>query len=343
MFGAYRTFLALMVATGHLFGPFQLGTYAVFGFYVLSGFLMTLIMHESYGYSLQGIGRYVLNRILRIYPAYWAACLISAALILFFSVTKTVEYHESMYLPQNAGEFFRNLFIIFIKFPGPRLVPPAWALTIELIFYILIALGISRNLYVCLLWLAASLAYTVYINLQGMEWQYRYFGVFAASLPFSLGACSYLISRKYRGILKLFDDGRIPVALFAVMCVNFLSNYYLGTVSGSGFYINLVIVVLMVISLSDKERIWFLDRRMDKRIGGLSYPVYLVHWQCGLLVWGLGLAAVKRSLPFLLMSLPIVLVLAWAINKYIEKPIERMRGWIKARREAVLNLVGEKS
>lgn len=41
MFGVYRTALALLVVAGHL-GPLEhVGPYAVFAFYVLSGYLMT--------------------------------------------------------------------------------------------------------------------------------------------------------------------------------------------------------------------------------------------------------------------------------------------------------------
>ena len=51
MFGTLRTILALMVAAGHLTDQWQIGTYAVFAFYIISGYLMTLIMHESYGFT----------------------------------------------------------------------------------------------------------------------------------------------------------------------------------------------------------------------------------------------------------------------------------------------------
>ena len=51
MFGTYRTLLALMIVALHLGGVPVIGGYAVFGFYILSGYLMTLIMQTSYGYS----------------------------------------------------------------------------------------------------------------------------------------------------------------------------------------------------------------------------------------------------------------------------------------------------
>ncbi|MFT5239279.1 MAG: peptidoglycan/LPS O-acetylase OafA/YrhL [Candidatus Promineifilaceae bacterium] len=73
MFGTYRALLAFMVVALHLGGVPIIGPYAVFGFYILSGYLMTTIMHTRYGYSPVGFLQYAVNRALRIYPAYWVS------------------------------------------------------------------------------------------------------------------------------------------------------------------------------------------------------------------------------------------------------------------------------
>ena len=53
--GIYRFLLALNVVIFHLLDVPAIGPFAVFSFFVLSGFLMTLIMKETYGYSLSGL------------------------------------------------------------------------------------------------------------------------------------------------------------------------------------------------------------------------------------------------------------------------------------------------
>ena len=72
MFGLLRTTFALMVMIYHLFfvGFLSLGTYPVFGFYIISGYLMTVIMHNNYGYTWVGRYSFAVNRFLRLYPQY---------------------------------------------------------------------------------------------------------------------------------------------------------------------------------------------------------------------------------------------------------------------------------
>jgi len=109
---------------------------------MISGYLMTLIMHESYGYTWFGRWSFALNRVLRLYPQYWASALLSVLLIAFVGAEAVAHYHASMVLPDS---YLSYVFNVSMFFPGwhpndvsPRLVPPTWALTVEICFYALI-------------------------------------------------------------------------------------------------------------------------------------------------------------------------------------------------------------
>ena len=52
MFGIFRTFLAVNVILLHIFNVPTLGNYSVFAFFILSGFLMTLVVNENYDFQL---------------------------------------------------------------------------------------------------------------------------------------------------------------------------------------------------------------------------------------------------------------------------------------------------
>ena len=67
-----RYILATMVAQTHLWplGAAWTGNIAVFAFYTLSGYLMTRVLNERYGFSARGTVAFLLNRVLRLWPAY---------------------------------------------------------------------------------------------------------------------------------------------------------------------------------------------------------------------------------------------------------------------------------
>jgi len=336
MFGTYRTLLALMVVTQHLAGIHVLGAYAVFGFYILSGYLMTSILHFNYGYSCAGVGRYALNRFLRIYPMYWVSICCSAILIAILGANYVAAYHEAMFIPRTVYEYFKNIFLFFPTVESPRLTPSAWALTVELCFYILIGLGASRNKYLVVGWLTLSIAYHAIANIGNWGWENIYFSIPAASLPFATGA---FIFHYKDALLKNFKSSSeniqnfLPVALFAITLI----NWWLGDLTGYArsvcFYLNYVFCSLMVLFLSSKSALSFIPPKVDKWIGDLSYPIYVIHYQVGLLTLAVldnfGFSYKRPDIHVLLFSLPVIILAAWLLAICVEKPIEHIRSNVR--------------
>jgi peptidoglycan/LPS O-acetylase OafA/YrhL len=336
MFGCYRTLLALMVVFLHIGGVSTIGGYAVFGFYILSGYLMTFIMQQNYGYSRGGRARYALNRFLRIYPIYWLSCILTLLLLLLLGSRWVTGFHSSMYLPTNAAAILRNFFLFFPGREIPRLTPPSWALTVELFYYIAIGLGLSKNKTLVKVWFALSIIYTLAILLLKLGWVLRYFTISAASLPFATGALIY----HYRETLKPLRDRLLgwrgtPALLFALILVNWGIGYRLGTLKHTSFYLNYLICALMVLTLWDKQKLPGISRRLDQVLGELSYPIYLIHYQAGLLVLFLlsclGYNLGRPSLTLALLSLPVIFLFAWLLTVLTERPLERIRTRVKAK------------
>lgn len=250
MFGLYRTVLAGMVVAQHLGGVPNVGAYAVFGFYTLSGYLMTLIMQENYGYSLKGAWKYGLNRFLRIYPIYWFSIVFMAVIILFVGEGFSTAYNERAYLPGNMGEVVRNICLFFPLREAPRLTPPSWALTVELFYYICIGLGLSRNGKIAIGWFVAGVLYHAAVNYYGLEWEYRYFYIPAASLPFSTGALIYHYKDRIKRLAGSEAVQRMPAILGGLMLANWLAGLLAGDLRGIFFYVNYVINALLVVFLS---------------------------------------------------------------------------------------------
>ena len=336
MFGTYRTFLALMVVALHLGGVPKIGAYAVFGFYCLSGYLMTLIMQNNYGYTINGVGKYALNRFLRIYPIYWFSALFSLALIGYLGNDYTSGYHRAIYMPDDFLAIAKNVLLFFPFMETPRLTPPAWALTVEIFFYILIGLGISRNKRFTLAWFAISVLYHVGALAFQLGWTHRYFTVFAASLPFSSGALIFHYRSELTAHIQRLPENLLrylPFILLFMILLNWSLGAALGQSAGFFFYSNYVLCAVMVAVLLDRRELPFINLGLDKWLGDFSYPIYLIHYQVGMVVM-VGLAAMgfdfqRPSLILMTVSIPIIFLFSWAMTIILERPIELIRAKVK--------------
>jgi peptidoglycan/LPS O-acetylase OafA/YrhL len=329
MFGTLRTLLALVVVAAHL-GPLDnIGPYAVFGFYVLSGYLMTAILHDRYGYTRAGVLRYAANRLLRIYPLYLVALVLSVLLVALLGNTAARGYHPQLGLDVSTTELLRNLFLMLSINTDTRWVPPAWALTVELFFYAAMGLGLSRHPAVCLGWLLASVAYTCYLWVGGASASYRYFPIAAASLPFAMGAClHHLRQQPWRVVAWLRSPRNLP--LFA--CAFSLNLVFGSLVDGKlafglPFYLNLALAWLLIAHLALRESSRW--QPLDAALGELSYPVYLLHYQAGMLLLLLGLDAQRGDISFMLWGSLLTVLLAWAVSRVLEPAIQRLRATIR--------------
>jgi peptidoglycan/LPS O-acetylase OafA/YrhL len=337
MFGTYRTFLALMVVALHLGGLPLIGGYAVFGFYTLSGYLMTLIMQTNYGYTLSGVSKYAANRFLRIYPMYWVSIAFSAILVWLLGEQFTSTYHKSIYLPKDFLEIFKNIAIFFPFLESPRLTPPAWALTVEIFFYILIGLGLSRKKRIIKIWFTLSVIYHLIALILHLDFEHRYFTVFAASLPFSTGALlfhykSELIERidRIQGNLGEF----LPYIIVFLILLNWFLGNCTGGLEGIHFYSNYILCSLIVVVLSERKKLPYINKKFDKWMGDFSYPIYLIHYQVGLIVIvifkAVGIGLERPSLMLMFISMPLIFVFSWMLTVALERPIESLRTKVKS-------------
>lgn len=288
---------------------------------------MTRIMQKTYGYNLIGIFKYFSNRILRIYPLYWISLIISVVLVLISSEEITKSINSVIYLPNTLHQTLQNIFIIFSIDSEPRLTPPAWALTVELFFYILIACGISKNKKITFIWLSLSLLYTSYLIVGDASFSYRYFTIPAASLPFSVGALIFYLEDKKNKFNPKYNIYFILLLLF----INYFISQSFKISSTYGFYINLLLVSYLVFNLSKIKIHSF--KTQDILIGNLSYPIYLLHYQSGIIAYMIfdffRIEITKGDLYFFLCSLCITIFLSYFVTTLIENKIELLRNKIR--------------
>ena len=346
MLGFLRTSWALMVVVGHLFWVGDFGRFAVFGFYILSGFLMTTIMHQSYGYSLKGLRKFSINRFLRLFPTYWLVCIIAIVIIFYAPVFESNKF-GGLGMPESISAIFGNATLIYPNWipsrVGPRLSPATWALTVELFYYLLIALGISRTYRTTVIWVVFSLCFVLLTYAFGFYWHSRYFSIPAGSLPFSLGALIFFMTRTEitNKTLKALTERplflfflMLSISAFASYLVSISYDYWFVEVL---FYLSMIVSFLLVLSLArGKVLIKSISRELDSKIGHFSYPVYLLHYQAAalasLILYG-DMVLLKRmeefSLTLVILSLIFLFLLSYLTINLVDNRVEKLRLRVK--------------
>ncbi len=328
MFGTLRYFFAFFVAATHLSAISFYGPVAVFGFFVLSGYLMTRVCHETYRGSLRC---YAANRALRLYPPYLVVVLFSLAA---YSLIDGPWLLSGMILPDDPGTWFSNVTLIGLTaLTDSRVIPVAWSLFVEICYYAAIPF-FARTRAMTLLWLAASLVYTVYIF--DAPFLDRYYAVPAGSLPFSLGAAIYHFAP------RLKRPGRHVAAAVLFLTVVLVTSLAVPIeVSLRGhFYLSMPFTAYLVMALSQVE-VNQAVRRLDTFFGEIAYPVFLCHSVVGSLI-AIAFDLTRSGLLFLV-SMPIVVIVSIAIHHLVEKPIMPLRDLLRHRAAAAAALPNDRS
>ena len=341
--GTLRFVLALLVVFQHIaLIPF-VGGHAVIFFFVISGYLMTLVMQTSYA-GEGGLARFWANRVLRLYPAYGALIALSVAVFLAIPDGFTRGINSNLRLPADLSGWLQSLTMIYVDFTpqavSPRIAPATWAITTELVFYLMISLGASRSKRRALVWFSVSLVYVAWSLLQDDPYRYVYSAIPAGSLPFSCGA---LIFHYRENLARLLAD-RAPMVLFAglsllagIMALRIAGFIRFDSDVLGPYAILSTVPIALVVSAALVTSRWSpFPRTWDKLLGDLSYPIYICHWTAALTAaWVLEIPQRSRSIEGLILTVATIalsVLFGVMVTRLIDRRIERYREAIRNRR-----------
>lgn len=353
MLGIFRFFLANCVMAFHLTAMMpMLGVYAVNSFYVISGFLITLILNKTYHFNFF---KFSINRFLRLYPSYFIFLLMGFIIIYLFPSARL--FHTSWsgnFLP---GDYLGNLLIFpwaflsdnavtnpfaaFIKeYPFHvdgnrfRIVTSSWSVAVELVCYFLLWFIIAKKWYFSFAALVLSTIYHVYVYYQIQSFQMAYFSFVAALLPFSIGSASFFLSEKIKKSELSLNFSTKTTLLFLCIII-FCTNWYLSECINPtgwiqpGYYINNVISSIIVMTLIRCEYHGKL-KEIAKSIGDMAYPVFLCHYFCGYFSWLIiGTTHPTRGWGVFLLAYPISILLSILCVNLIDNKFSKMRDFIR--------------
>jgi peptidoglycan/LPS O-acetylase OafA/YrhL len=367
--GSLRFLLALSVAGGHIAGMFGFGaswimpgSRAVQIFYIISGFLMALILNGKYADTPFGNWIFYTNRAVKIYVPYLAILAATLAVCLISKVISgnalllSVWFSEAGNMSISAWAFalLTNVFIIgqewgylliyragslfydlqaFAKPPIAAqftVIAPAWTLSIELMFYVLAPFIVRRHIL-----LIAALAFTShYFRFEAYHFgyyseatNYRFFP-FEFSL-FLYGAICFRLGR----LLPQINVGwSVASTAVTILTIVFLPRYFL-----EHQYQLYAITGALLPALFDFSR----RNNWDRSLGELSYPLYLVHWPIGAiaaaLVGSLQAGSLGTVAVYPILVVMIAIAVSVLINRYVVLPVD---GWRQARIRAPSTVAG---
>jgi peptidoglycan/LPS O-acetylase OafA/YrhL len=337
VFGIYRYALAFCVAISHLWAGMIGGpaAYAVWGFYCLSGFLMTLVLNEKYEFSPRGLSRFAVNRALRIYPAYFVVC-VGMFLLFYFKPAAAARFLPNLQMPRTTQGWLYTLTLMTAP-DGGELLHGSSALRVELWFYVAMALGLARKWWITAIWFAASVVYTIWLVRIGTPFAERYVFIPACSLAFSFGSMVYHV-RNWLPVIKT------PWAAVSAASTWWLHVWVVQNLPGGawvlGLYTSLIVSGFAVVTLMrlDPRELspWMV--KTDRFFGNLSYPMYLCHWGVGIVVSGLLHGKSRDHLSVFLIAFPLVNLASYLLYTRVEHPLQswKMPSRVRSRPEPLL-------
>lgn len=312
--GSWRFLLAFFVVISHLYAGMFGGpaAYSVWGFFVLSGFLMTEILKNKYGFNINGLKNYAFNRFLRIYPLYYLSLFLGIFTIYFLS-KHNIEpkvLNPQFYLPDNLYSWFANITLLPLSHSGSP-VPVSGALAVEVGVYLLIPfMAYSRSA----AWLGVilSLLISLKMGISIDTFPSRYSGFLTCYFAFAIGS----LINHYKVELQTISMPKLSIFVWLLHCLIIgIMNTWPWTY---GLYLSVLLSAWVVISLYQIK-----STKLDIILGDLSYPIYLLHTTVG--AWFVYIYGVNRSFEFFLVSFIITIVLSYILLVIFDHPIQKLK------------------
>lgn len=313
--GAWRFFLAVLVAISHLWAGMIHGpaAYAVWAFFVLSGYLMTLVLTAKYGTEASGLRDYAFNRVLRIYPLYvvtFILGLLTLALLQSkgFDLTKL---NPEFRPPATVADWFANLSMIFFLPRDGLPVPVASALFVEVGAYMLMPL-FARSKSAAILAAIITFVANWQLSFSTDSFVLRYTGFATALFPFAVGSlcCHY-----YKELRAFAAPVPSVVAWFIFSAYWLVNPYWPWTY---GLPASVLMSAWVVVSLADAK-----GNSVDRWAGDLTYPIYLLHTTVA--AWLVPLFGFERRFEFFSVAFVLTLLVSWLLVIFVDRPIQRFK------------------
>ncbi|UQU67925.1 acyltransferase [Couchioplanes caeruleus] len=283
-------------------------------FFLISGFVICM---SSWGRTL---GEFFASRVGRLYPAYWAAVLLTGAVALAFPLTRS-----SM---DQGRPSLMTILVNLSMLQQPLGHDPVdgvyWTLFVELKFYLIMALVLGRGLtyrravLLCAVWM------TVAVITPSLGSPLLNALTVSDYAPYFIGGIALYLIHRFGPTPLLYGI----TGMSWLVCLSRAEDRLQGVIAGFTVptwpglvIITLCFAVLLLIALGRADRIRW---RWLTVAGALTYPLYLLHARIGHTL--IRAAYEHTTAPvwtIVAATTAVMLVLAWLVHRYVERPLGR--------------------
>jgi len=298
---------------------FKIGVTGVDLFFIISGFVIFMSIQKV----SNGID-FVVNRISRLYPTYWAAVIFTFILTIAVSV-----YSGDLHVQKYIGEFFGNLTMFQFYMKLPNLDGPYWTMIIEMIFYIAILVLFQLNLlkYIKPIGIIACASIIVMVH---------YFSALKL-VQFAIIELPLLqyLPLFFAGIVfyKIYTQSGNRIFNYTIIIFCMLSQIVLFPFAGMArsaiswpLYSAALFVYFTLFTLFVNFKLKLISNRLTLFFGKISYALYLTHQYISLFII-IPLFYVTLGINFwvvaIFIDLPIIIAIAAFITYKIELPYSK--------------------
>ncbi|MBC7454780.1 MAG: acyltransferase [Massilia sp.] len=280
-------------------------------FFVISGFVILMSAHGATPRN------FFASRVARLYPALWVAASLTAGTAWFL---RDAHFSVSFY------DYLINLTMLAHWFDTPFVDGAYWSLGYELHFYIFVWLAMRFGLMARIQWLLAAWLLISAINAIRPMWPIELW-LNARWAPFFVaGGVFYLIRTSGVTLARL---GLLTVSFSLALIYTAAHEQTHTSATGPGLMPSPVVALILTCIfvtfwLIATCRLHMKASALTYYAGALTYPVYLLHQNFGFMLFGQLSSAWDNVLVAMLSTLTVVLVISWAINAVIERPLGRL-------------------
>ena len=300
------------------------GQAAVDFFFVLSGFVLALpFMRAAPAGALPGFyGRFVLLRVLRIYPAYWLAllfCLLAMQLFAPAGMAGTSPWAQEFWRhgwgDLSASVLTRHILLV-PNFDSRLIDPVSWTLVVEMRMSLLLPFMILA----CRAWggrIGTPLLLLLSLAL----------GLRIGALHFlPLFAFGVALARHWPGKPVPGAANRNPLfwLLLGAALVAYGNAYILDLRRASDYVAGAGAALLILLALQPTAFGAFLNRAPVQFLGRVSYSFYLLHLPTFLLLLSWLMPVLHSVTAVFVLAVPLVCLLSWLSFVLVERPFMRL-------------------